>query len=350
MDVNFNKELLILSQYTYDDENTHFPFNWRKIKSYNDRNGFQAFLYKNNDNNIVLSFRGTEIQKLKNAEVFKDLYSDAQLALEILPLQYSSANALYQEIKKGYPNFEITVTGHSLGGSLAQLVSAANDCPAVTFNAYGTGNIIRNMGISDLDSLNIVNYGNPKDSTFTFNIENQPGRTFAINTNLNPDKKYYAEKGYKAHKIEHNLEYMTNLDNAVEIDTKSFDIDKTPILKAGISYDEPFTKEDIAKMTNQEFEKNETEIMSQAKEGKIKNKKIDYDKFKNPLTGRKKVYTLEEISKMSNDEYEQNELEIMAQIKEIGLPSKKEVYKNASSNNANSKWVTIDGNHILIEK
>ena len=350
MDVNFNKELLILSQYTYDDETTYFPFNWKKIKSYNDRNGFQAFLYKNNDNNIVLTFRGTEIQKLKNAEVFKDLYSDAQLALEILPLQNSSANVLFQEIKKEYPNYTITATGHSLGGSLAQLVSATNGCSAVTFNAYGTGDIIRNMGISDLDSLNIINYGNPNDSIFAFNIENQPGRTFATNTDLNSGNKYSIEKGHKAHVIEHDLENMSNLDNAVEIDVKSFGIDKIPVLKAEISYDEPFTKEDIAKMTNEEFKKNEQQIMSQAKEGKIKNRKIDYEKFKNPLTGRKKIYTREEITKMSNDDYEQNELEIMAQIREIGLPNKEDVYKNTSHNNTDGKWVTIDGNHVLIEK
>ncbi len=70
-----------------------------------------------------------------------------------LPEQYQNANEVYKQIKQSYPNSIITVTGHSLGGSLAQLISAENGCQAVTFNAYGTDDILNNAGIYNTKEL-----------------------------------------------------------------------------------------------------------------------------------------------------------------------------------------------------
>lgn len=55
---------------------------------------------------------------------------------------------------------------------------------------------------------------------------------------------------------------------------------------------------------------------------------------------------------MSSDEFSANEQEIMAQIKTIGLPNKQDVQKQSSSytNSKDGKWVTINGNHVFIEK
>ena len=124
-----------------------------------------------------------------------------------------------------------------------------------------------------------------------------------------------------------------------------------------------FTRQDIEKMTPEEFAQNEKEIFKQMKKGEISNEKPDYSKYKNPLTGKDKIYSKEEVDKMSNDEYEKHEQEIMAQINEIGLPNEKDIPQEKSSktsnqqkstNNSNSsengKWVTIDGNHVLIKE
>ena len=124
-----------------------------------------------------------------------------------------------------------------------------------------------------------------------------------------------------------------------------------------------FTRQDIEKMTPEEFAQNEKEIFKQMGKGEISNEKPDYSKYKNPLTGKDKIYSKEEVDKMSNAEYEKHEQEIMAQINKIGLPNEKDIPKQASTSSAKGKssnsstnnksgegkWVTIDGNHVFIE-
>ena len=70
------------------------------------------------------------------------------------------------------------------------------------------------------------------------------------------------------------------------------------------------------------------------------------------------IYTREEIGKMSTDEFAKHEKAIMKQMKEKGIPTKRELEehqrktlnKNSSSNNTDGRWVTINGNHVLINK
>lgn len=123
------------------------------------------------------------------------------------------------------------------------------------------------------------------------------------------------------------------------------------IMKRYLPNEKDFTREEIAKMSSEEFARNEKQIIEQMLNGRIRNQKPDYSKFINPLSGRKKVYTKEEVSKMSQEEYTANEKEIMAQANSIGLPEHNEVYKRSSNAAASNgkKWVTINGNHVLID-
>jgi len=81
-------------------------------------------------------------------------------------------------------------------------------------------------------------------------------------------------------------------------------------------------------------------------------------KYANP----NKIITIEEIVKMAPSEFLQNEKFINEKIKEGKVMTEADLkkyrekqYKNATSNSSggskNSKghWVTIDGNHVLIE-
>lgn len=74
-----------------------------------------------------------------------------------------------------------------------------------------------------------------------------------------------------------------------------------------------------------------------------------------------KIFTREEIGKMTPEEYQKNEPAIMNQLKESGIPTKAQVdLKTKSSTNGASKasngsssgdgnWVTINGNHVLMD-
>lgn len=121
---------------------------------------------------------------------------------------------------------------------------------------------------------------------------------------------------------------------------------------------DPFTREQIARMTSDEFSKNEGLIMEQLRQGLIKETKPDYSNFTNPLTKRDKIYTREDIDKMSTKEYSLVEKEINAQMQSIGIPYERELPKqsgtksraNTYKNSTEGKWVTINGNHVLIDK
>ena len=72
-------------------------------------------------------------------------------------------------------------TGHSLGGSLAQLMSNKTGHETVTFNAYGVRDILQGNVRDNLE--NIRNYGNINDTVFNNNIDNQLGGTYVIKKN-----------------------------------------------------------------------------------------------------------------------------------------------------------------------
>jgi hypothetical protein len=91
------------------------------------RGGFAAGLYVADDSQEkVLAFRGT------NPTEIDDLFNDAQIAQGRVPRQTFPALRAAREAGLGAGHF---ITGHSLGGALAALVSVEMRYPAVTFNA-----------------------------------------------------------------------------------------------------------------------------------------------------------------------------------------------------------------------
>ena len=80
---------------------------------------------------VVVAFQGTEPSKLG------DLVSDLQIVIGMLPQYCSAALRLFQRTKEVYPNYSVSLVGHSLGGGIAQVIGHWTGAPFVTFNAPG---------------------------------------------------------------------------------------------------------------------------------------------------------------------------------------------------------------------
>lgn len=131
----------------------------------NKLNGFDAATFhKPGTNETIVAFRGTEATK-ENFDPF-DVITDAGSVLSpgsgLTQWQYYDALNYYTEMQGKYPNEKISVTGHSLGGSLAMYVGDVTGATTVTFNALGLNSDLADDG-SLGNSENTSNYYNTDD-------------------------------------------------------------------------------------------------------------------------------------------------------------------------------------------
>ncbi|KAF9246459.1 alpha beta-hydrolase [Melanogaster broomeanus] len=147
--------------------NASFPFGWE-----NDEDGFRGFVFRSRDNStIVLSIKGTTLQgptskkdKINDNLLFScccarvdfswafstvcDCYSwsplrnrcdDPCLSAALIKdsLFYSTGVRLVNDLRSLFPQADIWLVGHSLGGSLASLLGSTFGLPAVAFEAPG---------------------------------------------------------------------------------------------------------------------------------------------------------------------------------------------------------------------
>lgn len=135
--------------------------------------GFNATAFKNGEN-IVIAFRGTEGGE-PFGDGFKDIVTDARYIVfkqkdrvDKFPNQFKDGIKYVEEIKKKYPDKEITVTGHSLGGAIASYVAATESLEAVTYSAPSVIDIlpddINKKAEEGYFDKSIINYVHPQDS------------------------------------------------------------------------------------------------------------------------------------------------------------------------------------------
>ncbi len=120
-----------------DDDPSKLPPMLRDPHLFHDSaSGFDAALYKNKKTGtIVIAYRGTEKTH------WNDWSTDFQQAAGKPTDQYDEATELASTVKASYPaDQSVEITGHSLGGGLAQVASAVTGYPATTFNAAGINN------------------------------------------------------------------------------------------------------------------------------------------------------------------------------------------------------------------
>ena len=133
-------ELAKLSSMAYDSTKTIFQ-NWVQKRNFGipSGKGFYAELYFNTKKKeAAYVIRGTD-----TGGDWADYLSDLQVGMGQVPDQFTRAAKGFEESKqmaKGVflDDYKIYLTGHSLGGGLASLLSAKHGgLPTVTFNAPG---------------------------------------------------------------------------------------------------------------------------------------------------------------------------------------------------------------------
>lgn len=137
----------------------------------NSKTGFSSSIYVNDSTNeVVIAYRCTDNKP--------GVTSDIQMIKKQIPDQYADAEKVYQDVMEKYPDAKITIAGYSLGGSLAQLIASTyEEAKAITFNAFGTLQVINNNGLKD--NKNIINYTTATDIVCA--VTPHPGITRTIN-------------------------------------------------------------------------------------------------------------------------------------------------------------------------
>lgn len=116
------------------------------------QSGFEATAYQRVETGeVVIAYRGTEAAKLKLwDEPTKDLGADYQMVRDQANKQLPNAEAFTDRVmqnvranaeKYHQPAPQITVTGHSLGGTLAEIEASRHRLGGAGFNAYGAADL-----------------------------------------------------------------------------------------------------------------------------------------------------------------------------------------------------------------
>jgi YVTN family beta-propeller protein len=133
---------------------------YQLIKPVLGSDGFAADVFRKG-NHIVIAFRGTELSLDDIGTAVANLHADVPwliLGVDKTPTLKSyvkqAANLLLR-IHEENPLAEITLTGHSLGGAIAQILGAVTKLPTLAFNAPGTADQLSKL--KDIPALEQFN-------------------------------------------------------------------------------------------------------------------------------------------------------------------------------------------------
>lgn len=143
--MDLNKETLIASQKVYEIEaclmqNTTSTFsdfpqlpNKTIVAAQHTLSGMTAVAYQDNQTEIIIiAYCGTSTGADRKA----DIITDISIAVGIMATQITDAIVFYKTVKQDNPACEIILTGHSLGGGLANEVNvfADGENQSITYN------------------------------------------------------------------------------------------------------------------------------------------------------------------------------------------------------------------------
>ncbi|MBV6849377.1 DUF6792 domain-containing protein [Xanthomonas euvesicatoria] len=137
---------------------------YRRLEYVDSASGYQGIIYQRVDTNeIIVAHRGTEFERQPKQD---GAYADGGMLAARHNRQVDDALELTQHAlayaqkmgKDGAPP-EVTVTGHSLGGDLAQVTAHHYGLKGETFNAYGAVSLDRHIPEGGTDVINHVMAG-----------------------------------------------------------------------------------------------------------------------------------------------------------------------------------------------
>jgi hypothetical protein len=115
----------------------------------NKKSGFYAAALKYDDGTIGIAFRGTSS--------WTDALVDLLMGFGFKHQQFRDAEEFYEDALTRFGSPRLFVTGHSLGGSLAQYIGAKYKTKAVTFDPYGVSRFVHSP-VDDSTARDIVNF------------------------------------------------------------------------------------------------------------------------------------------------------------------------------------------------
>jgi len=141
----------------------------------NSSTGFNGNIYINGNEIVIVYAASNDQEDLENLKQI--VAGNAGVPFyDTMPTQLQDAINLYKKAKELYPTANISITGHSLGGALAEQVGYITGEKAVTFGAPGmaytlpqlTVDYVENtLGLQDeytwLNASQITNYSNMND-------------------------------------------------------------------------------------------------------------------------------------------------------------------------------------------
>lgn len=140
----------------YEDPSGHMVDSWVVQKWETGTlwgDGFQGGIWQSKTD-VVVGCCGTNPGQ--KGKFLSDISADLRIGLRILPNQASSARSMVRAAKQIAGGRKVSVTGHSLGGGLAQVVGVWEEVPFVTFNAPAMKHVVKAANINIFKPMMMV--------------------------------------------------------------------------------------------------------------------------------------------------------------------------------------------------